>query len=858
MIIDAVLSETDISYSSSKCDIQCNEMLQTDEIDVHLSQLIIECETQSGNNQQYLDLKFPSNSASYTHHLQPNSLQLFINNTSHYPGGLLFIGYSILDKNGNQLSFSGAFTQTQTIPITIKPSNSKQTYDTLLSINIVIDTNGSCDLCQRGISLPMVTLDHIGQEFVIISPSNNITITITPCPLGYAANNGINQCELCPVNTFNFDNGLINSSCHECDTNNDAITCLGDITIMISYHHWATVNTDGNKILSGNCPNGYCCDISNGCNYILDDICASNRDSLISLCGKCKEGYSEILGSAACGKCDEHNSLWLLFPIFLSLMIAVFLIMSKSRRISKIKHNSDDPKMKNKGCFDCFGELRMKKIIKVMCKKVIIYYEQTIFVILISNKYNIILNYLSSFVGLFNLSIEFETAEFGENGFCFLENLSSKDEILVGLIVILMIFATVSIMALCATLCPCTVFDLKSNFPKTFIMLMLLTVSKVFIILFKLLSCQSIDNSNKKVHFYFGFEECYGITWWLSIYPLILIFAMFIALLIAVYYRWKSKVIKNTNHMLNPFIYAYKNKFWYWEFVILLRRVLIIYISIIHYSEFFLLIVLFIFFMLNEYYQPFCYQKVNKLESSLLLSLMLVIVTMSIFREPSNHQIIYVILTILIFMPLFLILWYIYVHMRGKKMKKIELKHKLKWLIICIIMYYYQTVSKKQLLSVNNGNNNSKSKKIEPYKIKKQKKNKKIKKKVKSSRESGIELMKTEKTGKRDKKSNPHSRYKSRSYLETILSDSEYFSQDDADEMTQTKTDRREMKQQQEDTYGTYDPSQRGTTLDLIDDMKPMQYEVSKPNSVRSLTTEDYQRMQSPMSPPSFTDTFYD
>jgi hypothetical protein len=48
------------------------------------------------------------------------------------------------------------------------------------------------------------------------------------------------------------------------------------------------------------CPTGYCCDHSSGCAWNTDDTCQGNRNQTQSLCGGCKQGFSQSIDGMNC------------------------------------------------------------------------------------------------------------------------------------------------------------------------------------------------------------------------------------------------------------------------------------------------------------------------------------------------------------------------------------------------------------------------------------------------------------------------------------------------------------------------------------------------------------------------------
>eukprot|EP01084_Bolivina_argentea_P191485 328914_1 len=114
------------------------------------------------------------------------------NNTLLYPGGVISIEYSIIDKYGNVLS-----------------DYPDDIYIHLLSAELNINTminiiKNECDLCTTGVSVPAITIDHVGQQYTIQSSvmndillSNDILVRIIPCPSGFGIAGAASQCASC-------------------------------------------------------------------------------------------------------------------------------------------------------------------------------------------------------------------------------------------------------------------------------------------------------------------------------------------------------------------------------------------------------------------------------------------------------------------------------------------------------------------------------------------------------------------------------------------------------------------------------------------------------------------------------------
>ena len=126
------------------------------------------------------------------------------------------------------------------------------------------------------------------------------------------------------------------------------------------------------------------------------------------------------------------------------------------------------------------------------------------------------------------------------SGLCFLQNMNAKEEILCGFIVIVFIAVILAIFACVIRkqsykqYCLDT-HDRQFNIGAIAMKLFLLSIGKVLTVLFKLLPCQSIG-SVVSVHFYFGYEECYGLVWWSSLFGVVFIMLIFIMFYIILRY----------------------------------------------------------------------------------------------------------------------------------------------------------------------------------------------------------------------------------------------------------------------------------------------------------------------------------
>ena len=98
------------------------------------------------------------------------------------------------------------------------------------------------------------------------------------------------------------------------------------------------IDEEDGYIIASDCPNRYCCQLQDGCDYVDDsaNLCALHREPNTPLCGKCEKGYSELLGTVNCGLCEEDYYGYLVVPVGMAVAFSIFLLCcDKSSRPPK-------------------------------------------------------------------------------------------------------------------------------------------------------------------------------------------------------------------------------------------------------------------------------------------------------------------------------------------------------------------------------------------------------------------------------------------------------------------------------------------------------------------------------------------
>ena len=147
-----------------------------------------------------------------------------------------------------------------------------------------------------------------GNELLTISVTINQT-----CPPGFNISESARSC-VCEQRLTQYTN--------QCNITNG----VGQITRDSSQHFWVGYEHSSHElILHPYCPFDYC--VSDIVVFPLNNTdmqCAYNRSGL--LCGRCKEGYSLVLGTHQCRKCTNSH-LVLLIPFAVMGVALVFLLL---------------------------------------------------------------------------------------------------------------------------------------------------------------------------------------------------------------------------------------------------------------------------------------------------------------------------------------------------------------------------------------------------------------------------------------------------------------------------------------------------------------------------------------------------
>eukprot|EP01084_Bolivina_argentea_P157515 274480_1 len=380
LFVDSYIHVNDILYHHDTCNIMYNDRLLNHS--QYISQLAIHCGDLSEQSLSIWSKTLDSNITRYVKNLSPLKIDFMPEASYYYPGQLLKFNYTIMDKIGTVIPYDAAIMSQE-----LKIRLSRSGYLTELTIH----SDGKCLSCDTGMLFSFISISRDNGDSLIMDLYimgnilypilNKISLNITGCPQGRGPDINNDTCNQCDPDYYNLSPNNI-AKCKTCNPEkNKGIECMeGDIFVYENY--WMDINDDA--IISSICPSQYCV-TKYKCSYSKEKeyLCALNRDYKSKLCGKCKNKYSESVNSTKCVKCkDGHNLQYLLFPITLSLVLSVILIITNAKKLKKKKKSAtrnEIPKI----CQVLQSEY-FKSMVIIMIFKNIMYYEQGISQILLS------------------------------------------------------------------------------------------------------------------------------------------------------------------------------------------------------------------------------------------------------------------------------------------------------------------------------------------------------------------------------------------------------------------------------------------------------------------------------------------
>ena len=393
------------------------------------------------------------------------------------------------------------------------------------------------------------------------------------------------------------------------------------------------MNFNGDIIISANCPPSVCCQLPGGCDYVEDanSLCARNRDSDSLLCSRCIDGYSESMNSVNCTKCRENVYwLYLLLPFGLSMLILIVLLFT-NREAKSERDNKEVRDISTENIIDSSetssSKSKESRVALPSLGKIAIYYEQGLSQILSTAS---TASWSTALSGVFDVSTNqiADGISSDKYDWCFINGLNFKLKIFMDLIAPMLICVFMVMLFVASKCIIRNEIVLKGraiNFEAAGLGLFLFIIGRVMDTLFKVMACQPVGTQS--VHFYFGFEDCYGATWFLSLFVL-----MVIAVLFSAVFLFARKLTEqeraDRNRFINKVSKRFQSEYWYWEYVIFVRRLIIAYFAVSAtdlYWQLVFIVVMMVFIGIQWKLAPFASAETNQAEYILLCAFPIII-----------------------------------------------------------------------------------------------------------------------------------------------------------------------------------------------------------------------------------------
>ena len=509
---------------------------------------------------------------------------------------------------------------------------------------------------RRATRTDILSKSNIANLFVL--GQHKIVLDVTGCPAGSGVVSSEVLCSVCDVGSYNLDENVL-TECESCDPDRNPNVLCSDGRITISEGIW--IGFDDDTIISAKCPLDLGCQRDSGCDYIedRDALCAENRDPNSTLCSKCMDGYSESVSAEICIECgDGYHREYVALSLLMAVFITVFCMGTNT-----VTHTKLDPTVGSCGEFDTttfmgktkwfYRRLRSQSgdITLMAILQNSIYYEQGVSQILSTSKSSI---FLSTFSAIFDVSAQSVASGMGSDPWCFIGDLDAKQKILTDLLApaFIILFFAITVTFSCTICKPIRFCGKTVKLLSTLMTIFLFIVGRGLATLFKIISCQSIGS--KFVHFYFGFEAWYGATWIVALLILISIMIIFGA-----FFVFGRRLTDKQRYDRNTVIYQltkrFKPEYWFWEYVLFLRRIIIALFAVGipgEFYEFVFLIILLIFIWIQWKVNPYLSPEANAAEFTLLICLPIVNVAQISVIQQFAPLIVSTVLSLMIAVPI--------------------------------------------------------------------------------------------------------------------------------------------------------------------------------------------------------------
>ena len=550
-----------------------------------------------------------------------------------YPGDELNFWIAVVDENDNIID-PKEFDET--IYVTISETENVNINE---EIEVVYDTKA---LHMETIKLTSTNIDQFGETFNLtltvedlLLRSTTVDLHIKTCPPGYGVSGS--QCAECEAGFYT----LINNTyqCKKCP-NSDGIDCNGGTEVVIATDWWHFADEYGNLSVV-DCPQSFCCQLIQGCNLFdnKDDFCAKNRDNDLPLCGGCIDGFSEVfMGSTGCAQCKHNQMYWIAIPLFLCICFVLYVTFNQKQDRN-----------------DTTYVLPPRKVIKIALLKNLAYFYQ---ILNLTFPRGVVV-YMQPVLTLFSLSLDTSSTDEPSRIFCLYPGMGPLMKASLNFFFPLMAYVVLFAIRL---INPTTFLGKEPRYTDAFCQITLMSLGSIVRTALKLTECRPIDGHGDVV-FYAGSADCPGFTWFMSIFILFVVFIGFCL----VWYLLKTMAKRRRRYDIHPLISLtdpFEENIWWWEFVLISRRISLAVLGLFLYLdppliEFCMIVVVIICLWCQSWYTPFRNSFNDALEVFCLICLLVIL--SAVFSNDlvdRNGPFISILATICIIFPIIFVLIY--------------------------------------------------------------------------------------------------------------------------------------------------------------------------------------------------------
>eukprot|EP01084_Bolivina_argentea_P172852 299384_1 len=189
----------------------------------------------------------------------------------------------------------------------------------------------------------------------------------------------------------------------------------------------------------------------------------------------------------------------------------------------------------------------------------------------------------------------------------------------------------------------------------------ILLIGNIVSTMLKILACSKVNDEYK--HFYDGSQPCFGVLWVIALTFVSLIVILWIVVWILLY-RMDATKRDSRKSYLRSVTKSYKIEYWFWEVLLVSRRILIAFMVTIQYvsysvTQYLLAIILILYLGLHYWIRPFNYDQANVAESLCLFLLIITLMTVIFEFHVTYPQLVSILISAMVLLPIVLIFVYI-------------------------------------------------------------------------------------------------------------------------------------------------------------------------------------------------------